>query len=107
MEGLGVYCCGLALSPSADARLFCGGADAALWAEDYCDSFKDVQTIGVVFGAFFRADTALQQSVSITAAVQKCFPYTIMPVFKLYLSSDKFSIWEAYQTDSAAIIASI
>lgn len=45
--------CDLAVSPSADTRLFCSDADAALWAEGYCDSFKDVQTIGVVFGAFW------------------------------------------------------
>lgn len=52
VEGLGVFGCNLAVSPSADTRIFCSDADAALWAEDYCDSFKDVQTIGVVFGAF-------------------------------------------------------
>lgn len=53
MKGLRVFCYDLAMSPSADARLFCSDADVALWAEDYCDSFKDIQTIGVVFGAFF------------------------------------------------------
>lgn len=52
MAGLGVCCCELPESPSADTRLFRSDADAALWAEDYCDSFKDVQPIAVVLGAF-------------------------------------------------------
>lgn len=51
MEGLRDFCCDVAVNLSADTRLFCSDADAALW-EDYCDSFRDVQTIGVVFGAF-------------------------------------------------------
>lgn len=53
MAGLGVCCRELPESPSADTRLFRSDADAALWPEDYCDSFKDVQTIAVVLGAFF------------------------------------------------------
>lgn len=103
MEGLRVFCYDLAVSPSADACLFCSNADAALWAEDYCDSFKDVQTIGVFFGAFY-ADAALQQSVSIRAAVQKCFLEQLCDSIKAVpVLCGKFSVWEAYQTDSVVI----
>lgn len=56
------------------------------------------------FSVLFCADAALQQSVSIRAAVQKCFLEQLCDSIKAVpVLCGKFSVWEAYQTDSVVI----
>lgn len=56
------------------------------------------------FWVLFRADAALRPSVSIMAAVQKCFLAQLWDSIKAGpVLCGEVSVWEAYQTDSVAI----